>query len=318
MSGRIGGTSLARVYQHFVFGAIGGLTGWYSASLSSVFAGDAKGIIQARGFGEYAVYGACLGALIGLGSGAFDGVAARSSARVVKFGGISAAGGLIAGAVALPLLQMFYETRATANSEPAILVGLICWVLLGACVGLAEGLVKGAQPWKTIVGGSVGGLLGGTIFEFLGRPNAESPMLLAVSVATLGGFIAASVALIATLLVDASVVIEDGKLQGTEVNVSKYVHRDLGSRRPGVIGSSQWEANVYLPGDAGVLPKHAVLGYQDGAPTLSVLPEAAQAKAVTLVNGRPISSWPLSNGDRLTIGNTTLTYRQHHRRHERA
>jgi hypothetical protein len=307
------GTSVSRVYQHFVLGAIGGLTGWYMAQLltlawaaAPISGGDVP-------LPQLAAQGALLGALIGLGASAFDGIATRSMARVIRFGGGSALAGMLAGATALPVLQALYG--GTAGTPGAIAAAMLCWLLFGACIGLAEGFAHGAQKWKTVVGGLAGGLLGGALFEALGRPYQATPAILAAAMLTLGGCIAASVALVARLLTDAVIVIEAGKLKGDEVDVSKYVHRTLGARKPGLIGSSQFDANVYLPGDSGVLPRHATISYRDGAPTLTALPDAIQAKAVTAVNGRPVTVWPLSHGDRITIGSTTLLFT--HRRQRR-
>jgi hypothetical protein len=308
------GTSVSRVYQHFVLGSIGGLTGWYAAQLLTLVWAAAPPDDGLRvALPQLAAQGAILGALIGLGASAFDGIATRSMARVIRFGGGSALAGTTAGAVSLPILQPLYEGQA--GSGTGIAAAMFCWLLFGAGIGLAEGFAHGAQKWKTVVGGVAGGLLGGVLFEVLGRPNQGTPTFLAAAMLTLGGCIAASVALVARLLTDAVILIEDGKLKGSEVDISKYVHRVLGARKPGLIGSSQFDANVYLPGDSGVLPRHATISYRDGAPTLTALPEAIQTRAMTAVNGRPVSVWPLSHGDRITIGSTTLLFT--HRRERR-
>jgi len=293
-----------RIYYYFVLGAMGGLVGWYFTAMVTV-----------AGVASQVVLGGLLGASIGLGAGAFDGIACGSMARIVKFGGTSLLLGLAAGAIALPLVQTLYGSVSQADSVTRFSIGTLCWIVLGGLIGLGEGVSKGSQPWKGLLGGIIGGALGGGIYEAVGRSTASTgsvaeQSVLAFAVSTLGGFIGSSVALVTTVLKDAWLVIENGKLAGTEINISKYVHRDLGSRRAGIIGSSQWDANIYLPGDSDVLPKHASIGYRDGAPTLTALPLAIQRRAKTLVNGRPVTVWPLSNGDRLQIGSTTLQYRQ--------
>jgi hypothetical protein len=135
---------------------------------------------------------------------------------------------------------------------------------------------------------------------------------LAVSLSSLGGAIGASIALVTVALKRAWIEVTDGKLSGRIYDVTKYVDPQLGSQKPGIIGSDEWRANIYLPGDHKVQPVHAKIGFSNGAPYLSVFP-AAQKRANTLVNGSPITSWTLKDGDRLQIGGTHLVYKQKRR-----
>jgi hypothetical protein len=181
------------------------------------------------------------------------------------------------------------------DSGIAFASGVVCWILFGALIGLGEGFSKGSQSWKGMLGGAAGGAAGGGFYELARMGNTDAtPGTLALAFLILGGSIGAAVALVSSILKGASLLIENGKLKGYDLDISKYVHKYLGSLKPGIIGS-QWDASLYLPGDPG---------------TLTVLPEARQQQGVTRVNGRNVSStWPLHNGDRIEIGSTFLVFR---------
>src|SRR5262249_20440238 len=126
----------------------------------------------------------------------------------------------------------------------------------------------------------------------------------------LGAAIGVAIAYVTTKLKGAWLEILNGKLAKSSYDVSKYVHHKLGKSVVGIIGSNEWEAHIYLPGDAGVLPRHAGINFANGAPTLTVLPEVG-SKAETLVNGQRLTdSRPLRNGDELQFGSTRLIYRE--------
>jgi hypothetical protein len=297
-----------RPYYYFICGAAGGVTGWFLTALLGRHA------IGAPTLGMLVVQGAILGSLIGLGGGIFDGLAARSLGRVARFGGSSMMLGLAAGCIALPLAEKVYSVMlgdsGKTDSGIAFASGVVCWILFGALIGLGEGFSKGSQSWKGMLGGAAGGAAGGGFYELARMGNTDAtPGTLALAFLILGGSIGAAVALVSSILKGASLLIENGKLKGYDLDISKYVHKYLGSLKPGIIGS-QWDASLYLPGDPGIAARHASISYADGMPTLTVLPEARQQQGVTRVNGRNVSStWPLHNGDRIEIGSTFLVFR---------
>lgn len=316
-----------RVYYYFIIGAVGGLTGWFIGtlllrSLSSTLAAGQQSI------SHQALYGAALGAAIGVSVAAYDGLVSRSLARFIKFGGIGFLLGSLAGALALPLAQWLYgrllassAASQTPNVLPiwkSILVGTICWVLFGGLIGLGEGISKGTQSWKGLLGGTIGGVVGGMIYE-INRVSSDAvnlsyrrQLFLAISFALLGAAISAAIALVIAALKQAWIEVLDGKFAGRTFDVTKYVDPKLGVHRSGIIGSDQWSSHVYLPGDNEVLAHHAEISFANGAPTLTVRPEAAK-RASTFVNGRKVSACPLSDGDRLQVGSTKLIYHQKRR-----
>ncbi|HEY6802062.1 MAG TPA: FHA domain-containing protein [Pyrinomonadaceae bacterium] len=303
-----------RIYLYFVFGSIGGLTGWFLSA--SLLFSTTKPLQQA-------IFGAIVGAMIGVAIAAYEGISTGSMLRLFKFGSIGLILGTVAGLIALPLSQWLYSrlitsTGAQANAFlnwKAMIVGIACWILFGGFIGFVEGLNKGTQSIKGFAGGVLGGIIGGGIYELargLGQAQGASlkqQLVLAVSLSILGGAIGASIALVTVALKRAWIEVTDGKLTGRIYDVTKYVDARLGSQKPGIIGSDEWRANIYLPGDHKVQPVHAKIGFANGAPYLSVFP-AAQNRANTLVNGDPITTRPLKDGDKLLIGRTQLIYRQ--------
>ena len=304
-----------KIYFYFVFGAMGGLTGWYlSASLL-------LGVVKLL---DQALFGAMVGAMIGLGIAAYEGYASRSFIRLFKYGSIGLMLGTIAGVVALPSTQWLYSRLFTTIGAQGgvvwktLLVGMLCWVVFGGLIGFIEGLMKGAQSIKGFMGGVLGGIIGGGIYE-LARgwgmakgPSVQQQFILALALSILGGAIGASVALVTVALKRAWIEVIDGKFAGRIYDVTKYVDPQLGVYKPGIIGSDEWRANIYLPGDHKVQPTHAKIGFANRAPYLSVFP-AALKQALTLVNGKVVSDCALNDGDHLQIGNTQLRYRQKRR-----
>ena len=307
-----------RVYYYFIFGSIGGLTGWFLAAL---LLNSANTVPSIR---DQAIYGALLGAMIGVAIAAYEGVSSQSLIRFVKFGSIGLLLGTLAGLLALPIAQWLYQQMlgpGAGNSNHAaptglfIAVGTLCWLLFGGLIGFGESLSKGTQSIKGLAGGVLGGLLGGIIYELARasgvtqKASYQQQLILAITLAVLGGAIGSSIAFVTTALKRAWIEVIDGKFSGKIYDVTKYVDRTLGSHKPGIIGSDEWSANVYLPADYKILPRHAQIGFSNGSPTFSVFPEA-QKISTTLVNERNVSgSCPLQDGDRLRIGSTLLIYR---------
>jgi FHA domain len=309
-----------RIYYYFIIGAIGGLTGWLLSTMLSSFLDT--GIVS------QILYGAALGAVIGIAVSSFDGISNRSFRRFMKFGGIGFLLGATVGAIALPLTQVIYgllvatvnEGQSSSASLPLwkFLIGTMCWILFGGFIGLGEGIGKGSQIWKGLVGGMLGGLLGGIIYETNRAidtsstgtgDNFQRQFFLAVSFTLLGAAVSAAVAFVTSALKSAWMEVLDGKLAGRNYDITKYVDRNLGAFRSGIIGSDEWSSHIYLPGDNEILSNHAEINYENGTPTISVTPEAGK-HMTTFLNGRRLTgSSPLTNGDRIQVGSTNLIYR---------
>ena len=303
-----------KIYFYFVFGSIGGLTGWYlSTSL----------LLSTTSILDQALFGAMVGAMIGVAIAAYEGFVTRSFIRLFRYGSIGLILGTIAGLIALPISQWLYahllkSVGAQGGATPvwrAVAVGMVCWILFGGMIGFIEGLNKGTQSIKGFIGGVLGGIIGGGIYE-LARSSGvargasgQQQLMLALSLLILGGAIGASIALVTVALKRAWIEVADGKFAGRVYDITKYVDPQLGQYKPGIIGSDEWRANIYLPGDHKIQPAHAKIGFANGAPYLNVLP-GAQKHANTFVNGSPANDCVLNDGDRLQIGNTLLLYKQ--------
>jgi hypothetical protein len=306
-----------RLYYYSLLGALGGLTGWFLQAVAY------RGV-QSQDWTVLAPRGAILGGAIGLGLAAYEGFASRSFVRFfMKFGIYGLLLGLAAGAVALPLAEKAYCllgacTESTASeTRPAltILIGVLCWALFGALIGLLEGVGKGTQFYKGLLGGLLGGALGGALHEpvkvlKLADDPLTSQVFIAVSLAFLGACVGWSIALVATLLSEATIEVLDGKIAKRVYDVTQYVDGKAKKQMRGIIGRDKTRANIFLPGDAAVLAQHAFISYTNEAPTITASPEAQKKKSPVLLNGRPVTTFPLSNNDVIKVGNTRLQYHQ--------
>lgn len=312
-----------RIYYYMIAGAAGGLNGWLAGTLLLPGVSEALAANQ-RSVWHQLLYGAALGAVIGLSLAAYEGIASRSLVRFIKYGGIGFILGAIGGGAALPLAQFLYGSLLGAEVPQNItlqvalwkfmLVGVLCWLLFGGVIGFGEGISKGTQSWKGFVGGAIGGAVGGLFYEYK-RLTAEATVVpdayqfvLAVSLTLLGAAIGLAIAKVTDVLKEAWIDVAEGKSGRRRFDVTKYVHPKSGSQQVGIIGSDQWRAHVYLPSNGEVLPHHAEISYSNGAPTLTLSPEAIK-RGNTFVNGRKASTYTLSDGDRLEIGSTKLVYR---------
>jgi len=298
-----------RIYYYFLLGMVGGLTGWFLTALSFRGANDLA-------FLNLVGRGILIGSLIGLSVAAYDGFSSRTFRRFYKLGRNGLLLGVVSGGFALPLTQWIFSQlwpTSAAQAGARLIVGTICWTIFGGIIGFVEVLGKGTQSYKGLLGGICGGIFGGGVYEiarhygYIG--NSDSTQVAqAFCLALMGGFIAISIALVSTLLRQAWVEVLDGKFAGHAYDVTKYVSKEVRGR--GLIGSDEFRANIYLPADNGVLEQHAILCYTNQAPTLLLTPEAQKLNPRTLVNGYPVSSCPLSDGDKIEIGTTSLLYHQ--------
>lgn len=301
-----------RIYYYFLLGGLGGLNGWFVATLALQNSSSNR-------LGTQIIYGAILGTIIGLALSAYELIETPSLLRFAKFGSIAALISALAGALALPTAQYFYtkflSSSAVKSGPPikAVLWGTLCWILFGGLIGLGQTIKKGTQSWKGIVGGLIGGLTGGFIIELAkaldkSKKMSNEQMVLAISLTFLGAAIGASLSFITTRLQQAWFEVLDGKYKGKTYDVTKYVHPILGTKKSGIIGSSELDANVYLVGDKDILPNHAKIFYSDKTPTLAIFSSEQSGKI--LVNNIELKSSPLRNRDVIQIGDTKLIYHQ--------
>lgn len=296
-------SNLANYWRRLLSGAWGGLTGWLLGSLVFSSANGTASTIQQAG------YGAVLGASIGMMSAGVETLLSKAWLRSVRLGGGGVLAGALGGMLALPVAQRIYEGGVTGGNSPAstLIRGALCWALLGAIIGFAETTLKGTQHWKGVMGGVIGGLFGGLTHEAL-RTRADGDsgqLILAASLAVLGGAICLAIATISTLLSGAWFEVVDGKMAGRQIDLTKFVRPRSGGQPEGLIGRDEWRCQIFLPGDAGIQPCHAMIRLVDGAPTIS----STNSSSPLQINGDCVTRARLRDGDRLVIGSTSLIYR---------
>lgn len=292
---------LRRLYDHTLYGALGGLGGWLLFGelvdkgwpwwLSAVIGG---GLI-----------GATLGGLLlGLES-LLDG-AWRRCARFMAVGILV---GLVGGAVGFLLGEAVHYTLLPSTDAPLVLriVGALLdralgWMLFGLAIGVAEGLAM--RSWRKIgygaVGGTLGGLLGGSLFGLLMAlfTPGETAYLWGqmLGLVTLGGSIGLLTALVEDMLRPASLRVLRGWREG----------RDYPLLKSDTLVGRDEAADVLLLRDRQVARQHArirqigdryVLERLDGSPEF------------TLRNHEPVlDQADLQDGDRLQFGQTVLRF----------
>jgi hypothetical protein len=237
-----------------------------------------------------------LGLIIGLFIGVTEGLLTRNIVQAVKAGVFSAALGLVAGAIGLPLSEYLFQVVGAG-----ILGRALGWAIFGLLLGLAEGVVGRSQAWKGMLGGLLGGALGGFLLESANNWLSDPITGKALGLVLLGASVGAFISLIVVLLSRAWLEVTSGKLKGTEFILDKFM-------RPGgpavAIGSSPLKSEIVLP-DPDIAPQHAMLtgdGMRFALKDMSL--------EGTYINGRRIERTELANGQRIRMGNTEMIYHE--------
>jgi hypothetical protein len=278
-----------RAYYYAVFGAMGGLIGWCLSNLLGLSFTPTLYLSEA-------VVGGLIGVCIGLLLGATEGLVTLNAAHSVRAGAVGALLGLVAGAIGLPMGEIFFQSIGA--SWPGRALG---WALFGLLIGLAEGLGGRSQAWKGALGGLAGGLVGGGLLEASRRYLADPILGKAIGLILLGAGVGALIALIAVLLSRAWLEVVSGKLKGTEFILDKYMKAGGPSA---ILGSDSLKSEITLP-DPDVAPQHAMLS---GNGTHFVLKDMSTSG--TFINSRRIELAMLSDRQRIRLGNTELVYHE--------
>jgi hypothetical protein len=204
--------------------------------------------------------------------------------------------GMVAGAIGLPLSELFFQTAGAGYLGRAL-----GWGLFGMLIGLAESVFGKSQLWKGMLGGFVGGAIGGILLEavrgFLQDPVAGKAFGLVLLGASVGAFIS----LVEVALGKAWLEVTSGKLRGTEFMLDKFMH----AKGPSIaIGSSPLKSEIVLP-DPDIAPQHAMLRGDGSQFTVKDM-----SLSGTFINNRKIEQARLTNGQRIRMGNTELVYHE--------
>lgn len=279
----------SRMYYYTLLGAMGGLIAWQLSNLLGL------SFLNSLYLSEVVV-GGLIGLSIGLLIGLSEGISLRSPGYALRAGLLGGGLGLLAGAIALPIAEAFFQLIGGAAWARSV-----GWALFGSALGLGIGATTGAQLWKPALGGLLGGALGGALLE-AARLRLDDPLTgKAVGLALLGGAVGAFIAFIVLLLSKAWLEVVSGKMKGTEFILDKFIHADGPSA---YVGSNALKADIVLP-DPDIEPQHAML---KGADTHILLKD--MSRSGTFVNRKRIEQVSLEDRQAIQMGNTQMVYHE--------
>ncbi|GAB4441617.1 MAG: hypothetical protein OHK0015_39140 [Chloroflexi bacterium OHK40] len=280
-----------QIYYSALFGALGGLAGWW---LVGSVATQAWGVwVAALAVG--AGLGGCLGAFVAASDGA---VVKRKPVRAMRDGILGGLAGLVAGACGMLLAQAAFLALQGGWEGRAL-----SWMLLGLLIGAGDLLVS-RRPRRAAyaaLGGLAGGLAGGLLYEgltrlFLSTSGPAQVWLSGIGLVIVGACIGALIPLARQVLAAGELRVLRGEQAGLVRELS-----DTAS-----IG--RYDGNdLYLP-DAGVAWRHAVVRRAGDGFELAVLPDTDATARVGEHHLGPGTSWPLRSGDRIRIGGAELEF----------
>ncbi len=257
-------------------------------------------------------------AMIGLCIGAADGALSRAWRRAATCSLVGLLTGALGGFVALIPAGIIFTLGTSlardASDQNSIRLGgfpLLIWImgrgLAWAVVGLAAGLGQGAALKSKrlllngIIGGTVGALLGGVLFDPIAmvfsrfaHVTGGGPSRM-VGLALVGAGTGLMIGLVELLAREAWVRILTGPIAGKEFILY---------RNPTLIGSSP-KSEIYLFKDPQVVPHHASIHRSGEHYEL----RDGGSPAGTQVEGHPVQVARLKDRSRIAIGKTVLEFR---------
>ena len=292
-----------RIYFNAVLGALGGLIGWMLISLGLRFSADSTFMLYLKD----ALLGALVGVAIGAAIGSVDGLtASRSLRRTFQGAGYGACLGLVAGLIGLVIGELIFSLAGGGVWPRAV-----GWALFGALVGTSEGIVN-KMPTKVsygALGGLLGGLVGGSTYERLNLAlrswTGDRELALAVGGAVglviLGACIGAIIGLVEDILRSAWFRFTRGKLEGQT--------RTLDPRKKQVVLGAHDGCDLYIPGDKGIQPRHAVVMVENGQFVIqSAGPGGGPVQLVTSQGEQVVEHRALQVGDTIQLGRTRMVF----------
>jgi hypothetical protein len=280
-----------QVYYSAIFGALGGLAGWW---LVGAVATQTWGVWVAALF-VGAGLGGCLGALVAAADGA---MVKGKPARAIRDGILGGLSGLVFGAVGMLVAQAVFLALQGGWQGRAL-----SWMLLGLLIGAGDLLVS-RRPRRAAyaaLGGLAGGLAGGLLYEGLTRVFLQASGSAQVWLGGLGLVIVG--ACIGALIPLARQVLSRGELR-----VVRGEQAGLVREVTDVASIGRYDGNdLYLP-DGGVAWRHAEVRRAGDGFELAVLPGVDGIARVGEDTLEPGSARPLRSGDRIVIGKAELEF----------
>lgn len=286
-----------RVYYYAVFGAMGGLTGWFLKELLAS-AQPAGG----RGFWVLvAASGAIIGGCVGAAVNAADGAVSRSPQRAIRDALRGGLFGLCGGLVALPLAEFVFM-----RTHGGLVGRALGWAIFGGAIGIAETVRGGAELAKGYLGGCIGGCIGGLLCQSFQQSSTGSLWGEALGQAFNGLCVGGFIALVTTMLMAAWIEVLNGKMAGKVYDLSKYIYSIKRTSSEAVIGSDDLKADIYVLGDTNVALRHAAVTRDDEHHVIRDL----DSPSGTFVDGHRISTHHLADGQCIRVGKTELLYHE--------
>lgn len=289
---------LLQIYFNAVFGALGGLIGWFI--VGSVSTGEWNILVA------YAFVGAGVGLCIGMMTGAVTGLVVRGSLpRAIWGAALGAIAGLISGMVGLLIGEGVFLALGGG-----IIGRSLGWTLLGLFLGIGDGVIslKIKRASYGAVGGLLAGMVGGLTYEamtqlFLSQSDTVQMIVGAFGLiligACLGGIIPLSIEIIGELTGGGTLQVLNGRRKDLVVSVIDSV----------TLGSYDG-CEVYLPGDPGIAKKHAVVYKGAGG----FFARDLGTEGGTIVGGKAAPAQPpgqrLRSGDQIRVGQTLVLFKQ--------
>jgi len=280
-----------QVYYSAIFGAFGGLAGWWLVGAVATQTWSVWLAALAVGAG----LGACLGALVAAADGA---MVKRKPARALRDGILGGVAGLLFGALGMLLAQSVFFALSGGWEGRAL-----SWMLLGLLIGAGDLLVS-RRPLRAAyaaLGGLAGGLAGGLLYEgltrlFLSASGAAQVWIGGLGLVIVGACIGALIPLARQVLARAELRVVRGEQAGLvrEVTDTATIGRYDGN-------------DLYLP-DAGVAWRHAVVRRAGDGFELALLPDSDATARVGEQSVAPGGAHPLRSGDRIRLGNAELEF----------
>jgi hypothetical protein len=310
-------TLQGRTYRGLGAGALAGLTawlliektGWFTALLNNTI-GIAAG---SRLYWMQAALGALYGLVVAAGvclSDWSDQTGKTERIRMLALSGLAGylggALGMLIGFWAYNLILLQPSMSALPNGEQMV-IGVVAraigWAFIGLAIGAAQGIPRRSvrTAWLGAVGGFMGGLAGGGVFEAL-EIATSNPMLARVTgFVFVGSAIGFFLEFVPFMMKQAWIQIVGGRGAGNEFLLEK---------RWTSVGRSE-TADISLFGDRNVAPIHFLI---ETGPSFSLLRPAHKsnsknAPAPIIINGAAIDAdTPLVGGESIVVSEFSLKF----------
>ncbi|WP_028060981.1 FHA domain-containing protein [Candidatus Solirubrobacter pratensis] len=249
------------------------------------------------------------GAVFGAIYAAWEDLTSRVWEAALPAAGIGAAIGAVCGAISGAIAQELYASIIRDIVVQALTTGddisatdfklcaarALAWAIFGAGIGLAAGAAKrsGRKTVNALVGGTVGAAIGGFLFNYIGEATDSATASRLIGLAVVGLAMGAAIGLVETARRQAWIKLVSGGMAGKEFIL---YHANT------IVGSSP-KAQITLIKDPAVAPMHFRIDEQGPRRALTAFDGCPVS-----INGTPVTSHWLRDGDMVQVGGTAFAY----------